>query len=105
VLVEVELDAAPLARGAGVMVAANAPVAAVARIEEREGDAIAFLEGPLERVGLDALAQAVDDARELVTGHPPEIRPLVVAVIAPVVQIGAADGRGGGLDENAAGLD
>jgi len=88
-----------------VVLSANAPVAAIARIEEREGDAIALLQRPTERVGLDTAPQAVNHPRELVTGHATEIGPLVVAVVAPVMQVRAANRGGGVLDEDASGLD
>jgi len=89
----------------GVVLAPDAPVAAIARIEEREGDAVALLERPPERIGLHPAPEAVHDARELVAGHPPQIRALVVSVVPPVVEVGAADGRRGVPDENAARID
>ena len=105
VLVQVELHALALAVRAGVVLPAHAPVAAVAGIEEREGDPVAFLQRPPQRVRGDAATQGVDHAGELVTGHPAQIGPAVVAVVAPVVEVGSADGGGGVPDEDAAGLD
>src|SRR6266536_3426685 len=105
VLVEVELHAPARAMRAGVMLAADAPVAAIARIEEREGDAVALLEGPPEGVGLHAAPEAVHDPRELVAGHAPAIGARVLPVSAPVVEVGAADGRRGVPDENATRVD
>jgi hypothetical protein len=105
VLVQGELVALALPVRAGVMLAADAPVAAVARVEEGEGDAVALLERVPEGVELDALAQDRYHAGELVAGDAPDIRPRVVAVVAPVVEVGAADGGGGVLDEEAARLD
>src|SRR4030095_17108230 len=93
ILVEVELHAPARAMRTGVMLAADAPVAAIARIEERKCDAVALLEGPPERIGLHPASEAVHDARELVAGHPPQIRALVVAVVPPVGEVRAADWR------------
>ena len=105
VLVQVELLALALPVRAGVVLAADAPVAAVAGIEEGKGHPVAFLQGPPQRVCGDAAPQAVDHAGELVTGDAPQIGPGVVAVVAPVVEVRAADGRGGVPDEDAPGLD
>src|SRR6185503_20102457 len=102
VLVQREQLALAMAMRAGVMLAAHAPVAAVAGVEERKGDAIALLEGPPQRVGGDPLAERVDHTGELVTGHAPDVGPAVVVVVAPVVQVGAADGGRRVLDEDAA---
>jgi hypothetical protein len=103
VLVQVELRAPALPVRAGVVLAANAPVAAVAGVEEGKGDPVALLEGSLQRVRGDALTQAVDHARELVPGHAAQVGPRVVAVVAPVMEVRAADGGGGVPDENAPG--
>src|SRR5262249_45477728 len=84
--------------------AADTPVAAIARGEERKRNAIAFFQRPAERIGRHALAETVHDAGELVTGHAAHVRTRVVAVVAPVVQIGAADGGGSVLDEDASRL-
>jgi len=105
ILVQGELLAAAIAMRARVMLAADAPVAAVARVEERERDAVALFERPAQRVGGDALAEAVHDTRELVPGHLAHVGPGVVVVVAPVMEVGAADGGRGVLDEDAARLD
>src|SRR5206468_7910999 len=103
--VEVELHAPPVAVRARVMLAADAPVAAIARVEERERDAVAFLQRPPQRVGVDALAERVHDAGELVARHPAQVGAAVVAVVAPVVEVRAADRGGGVLDQDASRID
>src|SRR5215475_10696377 len=105
VLVQRELHAPALAMRADVMLAARAPVAAIARIEERKGDAVAFLQRLAERIRRDALAEARHHTRELVARNPAHVGPGVVAVIAPVVEVRSTDGGGGVLDEYPAGLD
>ena len=74
VLVQRELHAPALAMRADVMLATHAPVAAIARIEERKRDAVAFLQRSSQRVRGDALAEARDHAGELVARHPSHVR-------------------------------
>src|SRR5262249_54577003 len=75
---------------------------AVAGREEGKRDAIAFLQRPAQRIRRDPLAERMHHARELVPRHLPHVRARVVVVVAPVVEVRAADGGGGVLDENAA---
>src|SRR4030095_16348979 len=98
------LHAPALAVRANVMFTAHAPVATIARVEERKRDAIAFLQRPPKRIRRNALAETRDHAGELVTGHAAHVRPGVVAVVAPVVEIGSADRGGRVLDQDTAGV-
>jgi hypothetical protein len=77
----------------------------MAGVEEREDHAIAFAQRLSKRIFAHAPTQAVDDARELVPGDSTQGWTLVVAVVAPVMKIGPANGGGGVSDENAARFD
>src|SRR5262249_57257600 len=96
-----ELHAPALAVRAHVVLAAHAPVAAVAGVEEWKRDAIAFLQRLAERIRRDALAQTVHHSCEFVAGHAAHVRTRIVAVVAPVVEIRPADRSGGVLGEDA----
>jgi hypothetical protein len=54
---------------AGVVLASNAVVATVTREEERERHSIALFERSTKGVGIDAIAQRVNNASEFVTKY------------------------------------
>src|SRR5581483_8992785 len=97
-------DAGPHARDllrARRELAAVALIAAVARVEVGVGDAVAFLERPAKRVGLDVGAERVHPARHLVPGNAAGHRHEERRVAAPDVQVGAADAAHADLDDDA----
>jgi hypothetical protein len=79
-------------------------VAAAARVKVRVGDPVAFLQGPAQRVGLDAGPEPGHAAGHLVTEDPAVLGDPDRRIAPPEMQIGATDVGAGHADEDAVGL-
>src|SRR5207244_431914 len=103
---ELRRPARPLDLGravGGLLVEAH--VAAAARVEVAVGDAVAFLEGPAQRVGLDLAAEAGDAAGHLVAEDPAVLGQAQRRVAPPEVEVGAAHVGQRHADHDRLGLD
>ena len=69
------------------MLTANAPIATVARIEERKSHSVALFQWTSNRVAVYACADGMHYTRELVSGDAPHRTLWTIAVASPTVQI------------------
>ena len=83
-----------------VVFASDAPVATVARVEERKRHSVALFQRSPNRITVDTPANGMHNSRELMPRYPTYRTLRTIAIASPAVQVRTADHCVSVLDQN-----